>query len=68
VAPAIYTPELIELLRGQLAAAEKLVRPLQGKTNPTRIEKLYLDRMKFTGLSFQVIDHYLAMVRAAAAG
>jgi hypothetical protein len=67
VAPAIYTPELVERLRAQLAAGVAAVAPLKAKASPTRNEKLYLDRMRFTELSFRLIDHYMAMVRAAAA-
>lgn len=66
VAPAIYTPTLVEALRGHLAAAQTAIAPLRSKPDPTRNEKLYLERMQFTALSFEVIDHYLAMVRAGA--
>ena len=66
VAPAIYTPELIAVLKTNLDAAQALVAPLQGKVNLSRNEKLYLERMQFTAHSFEVIDNYLAMVRAAA--
>ena len=66
IAPVIYTPELIARLRGHLAAAQQAVAPLQAKQDLTRNEKLYLQRMQFTALSFAVIDNYLAMVRAGA--
>ncbi len=66
VAPAIYTPALIESLRKSLAEAERIVAPLARKANPTRQERLVADRMKFTRLSFDIIDGYLSMVRAAA--
>ena len=65
--PAIYTPELIEELRGHLAAAELAVFPL--KTNKivlTRNEQLYLDRVRFTRLGFDVLDGYTAMLAAGA--
>ncbi len=66
VAPAIYTPELIGEMRKNLEAAEKAVIPLKAKSGiPTRNEKLYLDRMQFTRLSFSVTENYIAMVRAA---
>jgi hypothetical protein len=65
VAPAIYTPELVEKLRKHLAEAEGLVKPLAARADATRNEKLVLDRMKFTRLSFDVLDNYMAMVRAA---
>ncbi len=66
VAQAIYTPELITFLRAKLREAEKLTQPLKKKTNPTRNEKLYLQRMQFTRLSFDILDSYMAMVKAAA--
>lgn len=66
VAPAIYTRELIETLRAELRSAEAAVAPLLNKPELTRNEKLYLQRMHFTRASFDLIDNYLAMVRAAA--
>lgn len=66
IAPAIYTPELLQRLRGHLAAASRAVAPLKAKAEPTRNEKLYLERMRFTELSFAVIENYMAMVEAAA--
>jgi hypothetical protein len=66
VAPVIYTPQLIETLKTNLEIAQAAIAPLHGKANPTRNEKLYLERMRFTTLSFEVIDNYLAMVRAGA--
>jgi hypothetical protein len=66
LAPAIYTPEVIEVCRKSLSEAEKLVAPLKAKANPTRNEKLVLDRMAFTRMSFDILDGYLGMVRAAA--
>jgi len=67
-APAIYTPELVETLRRALADAEKAVHPLAAKpaANRSRHEAQYVERVRFTRLSFNVIDTYLAMVRAAA--
>ena len=66
VAPVIYTPELIETLRNSLDEAQRAMAPLRQKADPTRNEKLYLQRMQFTALSFAVIDNYMAMVRAGA--
>src|SRR5262249_54799320 len=63
VIPAIYTPEVVAKLRTHLEAGEKL---LQEKKEPSRNEKLYAERMKFTRLSFDILDAYTAMVRAAA--
>lgn len=66
IAPAIYTPELIETLRTELRSAESALEPLRSKVSLTRNEKLYLQRMQFTRASFDVIDNYLAMVKAGA--
>jgi hypothetical protein len=66
VAPAIYTPELVQRLGVLLAEAQAAVAPLKAKASLTRNEKLYLDRMRFTELSFAVIENYMAMARAAA--
>jgi len=65
VIPAIYTPELVALLETELLEAEKLVAPLKRKPNPSRNEKLYLDRMSFTRMSYDLIDGYTRMIRAA---
>jgi hypothetical protein len=63
--PAVYTPELIVTLRKHLSEAEKLVQPLKEKQGAGRNEKQYVERMKFTRLAFDVLDAYIAMVRAA---
>ncbi len=65
LAPAIYTPELIASLRKSLQAAEAAVRPLESNAADPQ-SKRYLDRVKFTRLSFEVLDAYMAMVHAAA--
>ncbi|MBA3684867.1 MAG: DUF4838 domain-containing protein, partial [Planctomycetes bacterium] len=65
VAPAIYTPELIATLKGHLAAAHKAAESLKGKIG--RNDKLYLDRLTFTQLGFEVLESYITMVEAAAA-
>jgi hypothetical protein len=66
VAPAIYTPALVKTLKQQLEAAEALLKPIAAKAQPDRQEKLFLDRMKFTRLSFNLIEGYIAMTTAAA--
>lgn len=66
IAPVIYTPELLDRLRAHLQAAMAAVRPLEGKPDPTRNEQRYLERMRFTALSFGLIESYLGMVQAAA--
>lgn len=67
VIPAIYTPELVKQLKGNIEEAEKLVAPLKDKKDASRNEKLYVERMKFMRLCFDVLDGYTAMARAAAA-
>jgi hypothetical protein len=66
VAPAVYTPQLVAQLKEKLAQAQKLAEPLKSKGDATRNEKLIVERMKFTELSFEVIESYMAMVSAAA--
>lgn len=66
VAPAIYTPQLLDRLRAQLAAGVAAIAPLKAKANLSRNERLYVERMRFTELSFQLLDSYMAMVNAAA--
>jgi hypothetical protein len=66
VIPAVYPRALVEELRGCLTRAEDAMAPLAGKAAPTRNEKLYRERLAFTRLSFEVLDHYTAMVKAAA--
>jgi hypothetical protein len=61
VAPAIYTPELIAQLRKHLETAEKIAN-----TGTGRLDKQYAERLKFTRKGFEVIDAYMAMVKAAA--
>jgi hypothetical protein len=56
-APAIYTPALVETLRGALAEAERLAGDATG---------MLADRMRFTRLGFEIIDSYVATVTAAA--
>ena len=65
-ATAIYTPDLIAHLEKQLAAARPLLAPFATKSSPTRNERLYLERLRFTELSFQVIQSYAALSRAGA--
>jgi hypothetical protein len=65
IAPAIYTEELIERLRIDVEEAERKIAPLASETEPTRNEKLFTRRLRFTRLSFDLIDQYMAMVRSA---
>lgn len=66
VIPAIYTSALVEQLRGHLEAGEKTIQSLKAKEAPSANEALYLARMRFTRLSFDLIDAYTTMVRHAA--
>ncbi|MCH2131911.1 MAG: DUF4838 domain-containing protein, partial [Pirellulaceae bacterium] len=67
VIPSIYTPELVERLRQFLVDAESLVGGLRAKSADavSRNEKLWLDRMRFTRLSFGILENYVAMITAA---
>mgnify|MGYP002623757783 FL=1 len=67
VAPAIYTPELLAILKAKMAEAERQVAGLKvaGK-KLDRLERQYLERVQFTRLSHDIIQGYLAMVHAAA--
>ncbi|HVF10995.1 MAG TPA: hypothetical protein VNA16_09350, partial [Abditibacteriaceae bacterium] len=65
IAPAIYTPEVVSTLRRHLEAAEIIAdAPVSHPLN--RNEKLYVERVKLARISFDIIDHYMAMVRAGA--
>jgi len=66
VAPVVYTPELMALLKTQLNKARQAVEPLRSKSSPTANDKLYLDRVRFTELSYEVMENYLALVKAGA--
>ena len=67
VAPAIYTPQVLERLREKLQEAEQTMAGIlvQGRAL-TRNERLYVRRMEFTRHSFGVLDNYMKMVWAAA--
>jgi hypothetical protein len=67
-APAIYTPDLVEKLRAALGDAEAKMASLREKKGPSRNEQLYVRRMDFTRLSFEILDSYMSMVRAGASG
>ena len=63
VVPAIYTPAVVAKLRKHIEEAEKSA-PISIKATPR--EKRYSQRVHFARLSFDVLDHYTAMVKAAA--
>jgi hypothetical protein len=62
VLPAVYPRRLVEQLRACVAEAEKTI----ATAGASRLEKLYRERVAFTRLSFDVLDHYTAMVASAA--
>ena len=67
VAPAIYTPELVERLEVHLREAEAAVQKLTAKGKVlSRNEERYLQRMRFMRLSYTVLQSYMSMVRSAA--
>jgi len=65
-APAIYTPELMAKLRSALEQGENARSHLRGPEARSRNEKRYLERMKFTRLSFEILDNYMSMVESGA--
>jgi len=67
IAPAIYTPQLVSQLQKSLEQAEAAVKPLTAEDiQLNRDGKLYLERMRFTRLSFDIIQNYMGMIQAAA--
>ena len=66
VAPAIYTPELVERLGGLLAQAEETVAPLRSARQLSRNEQLYLERLRFVRLGYETLKSYILMEMAAA--
>jgi len=67
VAPAIYTPQVLSVLREKLTAAEQIITKMQERSTPlSRNEHLYVKRMVFTRYSHDVIAGYMKMVQAAA--
>jgi hypothetical protein len=65
-APAIYTPALLEELKGCVAAADAAIAPLEGKADRTRNENLYVQRMAMARAQWKVLSLYMGMVFAAA--
>jgi len=63
VAPSIYTPELISGLKDKLNLAEQLIKPLEAKQD--RNSKLFVQRMRFARLQFDLLEAYMGMVQAA---
>ncbi len=67
IAPAIYTQQVIAVLKRNLEEAERIIDGIQTRGRAlTRNEQLYVQRMKFTRFSYDITAGYLSMVRAAA--
>ncbi len=65
VAPAIYTPELLALMKQKLEAAERKIASLRPAALSDRRAGRVLERMAFTRMSYEIAAGYLGMVRAA---
>ena len=67
VAPAVYTPRVLVQLKRNLEEAERIIGGIQIRGRElTANEKLYLRRMEFTRISYNILEAYMAMVRGAA--
>jgi len=66
IAPGIYTPPVMAVLARTIAEAEQAIAPLKAKAGRTPNEELYVQRMAFTRMSYDIMNGYLSMVRAAA--
>ncbi|MBW3541449.1 MAG: DUF4838 domain-containing protein [Planctomycetes bacterium] len=65
IAPAIYTPELLKTLRTKIAEAERVGAGIEAGGSLSRNEKLYVQRIRVARLMDDILQGYLAMVRAA---
>ena len=63
-ARAIYTPELVKKLKGHLDEARRTVEPWKALGNVTAEQTRILERVRFTELSFAVLEAYMAMQAA----
>ena len=67
LAPAIYTPQLVERLGGFMAQAESATAYLlTAERTLSRNERLYLDRLRFVRLGYETLKSYMLMETAAA--
>lgn len=67
VAQAIYTPELLALMKQEMAAANAAISPLiNRRSSLNRNELRYAQRVEITGYMNDITQGYLAMVNAAA--
>ena len=65
IAPAIYTPKVLAVMKSSLSEAEKITNGLKRKPSQSRNEQLYIQRMTFTRYSHDITAGYMEMVRAA---
>jgi hypothetical protein len=67
IAPAIYTPQVMAVLKKKMNEAEQITNGIkvQGR-KLTRSEQMFVDRVNFTRISFDIIDAYTQMITAAA--
>ncbi|WLE98242.1 MAG: DUF4838 domain-containing protein [Candidatus Electrothrix communis] len=65
LAPAIYTPGVLKVMKAKMKEAEELLAPLQKKKSLSRNEQLYVDRIAFTRMSCDITTLYLETVKAA---
>jgi len=67
VAPAIYTPDVVEKLGTSLREAEASIQQMGARDGHlSRNEQRYLQRMRFMRLGYTVLQSYMSMVRSAA--
>jgi hypothetical protein len=67
IAPAIYTPQVMAVLKQKLLEAEQIIGAVKSRGRAlTRNEQLYIQRMRFTRFSHDVTAGYMSMVEAAA--
>ena len=59
IAPIIYTSDVVAALKVHLEQAQAAVSASKGES-----QKIFADRMRFTALSFSIIESYMAMQRA----
>jgi hypothetical protein len=68
VAPAIYTPDVVEKLGTYLREAEASIQQMDAQDRHlSRNEQRYVQRMRFMRLGYTVLQSYMSMVRSAAA-
>jgi len=65
IAPAIYTPGVLKVMKAKIKEAEALAEPLRKKKALSRNEQFYLDRIDFTRMSCDITNLYMDMVKAA---